>query len=57
MVPAAIVAETIAELVPPLETGDILIDGGNSYSVDDIPRAKELTPRKIHYVDVWRRAN
>ena len=57
MVPAAVVDETIAELVPQLETGDILIDGGNSYYVDDIRRAKELTPRKIHYVDVCRRAN
>jgi 6-phosphogluconate dehydrogenase len=52
MVPAAVVDETIAELVPHLEAGDILIDGGNSYYVDDIRRAKELTPRKIHYVDV-----
>ncbi len=52
MVPAAVVDDTIAELLPHLETGDILIDGGNSYYVDDIRRAKELTPRKIHYVDV-----
>jgi 6-phosphogluconate dehydrogenase len=52
MVPAAVVDETITELVPHLEAGDILIDGGNSYYVDDIRRAKELTPRKIHYVDV-----
>ena len=52
MVPAAVVDATIAELVPHLEAGDILIDGGNSYYVDDIRRAKELTPRKIHYVDV-----
>jgi 6-phosphogluconate dehydrogenase len=57
MVPAAVVDETIAELVPQLETGDILIDGGNSYYVDDIRRAQELTPRKIHYVDMCRRAN
>jgi len=57
MVPAAVVDETIAELVPHLEAGGILIDGGNSYYVDDIRRAKELTPRKIHYVDVCRRAN
>ena len=57
MVPAAVVDETIAELVPHLETGDSLMDGGNSYYVDDIGRAKELTPRKIHYVDVCRRAN
>jgi 6-phosphogluconate dehydrogenase len=43
---------TIADLLPPLEAGDILIDGGNSYYVDDIRRAKELAPKKIHYVDV-----
>jgi len=52
MVPAAIVDETIAELVPHPETRDILIDGGNSYYVDDIRQAQELTPRKIHYGDV-----
>ena len=52
MVPAAAVEETIAELVPHLEADDILIDGGNSYYVDDIRRAKELAARKIHYVDV-----
>ena len=52
MVPAAVVDNTIADLLPHLEAGDILIDGGNSYYVDDIRRAKELTPRKIHYVDV-----
>jgi len=52
MVPAAVVDETITELAPHLEEGDILIDGGNSYYVDDIRRAKELTPRKVHYVDV-----
>jgi 6-phosphogluconate dehydrogenase len=52
MVPAAVVDKTIADLLPHLEAGDILIDGGNSYYVDDIRRAKELAPRKIHYVDV-----
>jgi 6-phosphogluconate dehydrogenase len=52
MVPAAVVDETIADLLPHLEAGDILIDGGNSYYVDDIRRAKELTPQKIRYVDV-----
>src|SRR6202790_1616574 len=52
MVPAAIVDKTIADLVPLLEPGDILIDGGNSYYVDDIRRAKELASRQIHYVDV-----
>ena len=52
MVPAAVVDKTIAELLPHLEAGDILIDGGNSYYVDDIRRAKELAARRIHYVDV-----
>jgi 6-phosphogluconate dehydrogenase len=52
MVPAAIVDKTIAELAPLLEPGDILIDGGNSYYVDDIRRAKELATKNIHYVDV-----
>jgi 6-phosphogluconate dehydrogenase len=51
MVPAAVVDHTIADLLPLLDAGDILIDGGNSYYVDDIRRAKELAP-KIHYVDV-----
>jgi len=52
MVPAAVVDETIAALLPHLERGDILIDGGNSYYVDDIRRAKELSSKEIHYVDV-----
>ena len=52
MVPAAVVDQTIADLLPHLEAGDILIDGGNSYYVDDIKRAKELASNKIHYVDV-----
>jgi len=52
MVPAAVVDKTIADLLPLLEKGDILIDGGNSYYVDDIRRAKELAPKGIHYVDV-----
>jgi 6-phosphogluconate dehydrogenase len=52
MVPAAVVDATIAELVPLLSSGDILIDGGNSYYVDDIRRAEELTKKGIHYVDV-----
>ena len=52
MVPAGAVDDTIAELLPHLEKGDILIDGGNSYYVDDIRRAKELAPKGIHYVDV-----
>ncbi len=52
MVPAAVVDQTITELVPLLEPGDILIDGGNSYYVDDLRRAKELALKGIHYVDV-----
>jgi 6-phosphogluconate dehydrogenase len=52
MVPAAVVDKTIAELVPHLEPGDTLIDGGNSYYVDDLRRAKELASKGIHYVDV-----
>ncbi|WP_338115168.1 phosphogluconate dehydrogenase (NAD(+)-dependent, decarboxylating) [Thiocapsa imhoffii] len=52
MVPAAVVDETIDALLPHLESDDILIDGGNSYYVDDIRRAKALSERKIHYVDV-----
>ncbi len=52
MVPAGVVDQTIASFVPLLEPDDILIDGGNSYYVDDIRRAKELAAKKIHYVDV-----
>jgi 6-phosphogluconate dehydrogenase len=52
MVPAAVVDQSIADLAPHLEADDILIDGGNSYYVDDIRRAKELAAKRIHYVDV-----
>src|ERR1700726_4944878 len=52
MMPAAVVDDSIADLSPHLEAGDILIDGGNSYYVDDLRRAKQLAPQKIHYVDV-----
>ena len=52
MVPAAVVDKSIADILPLLEKGDILIDGGNSYYIDDIRRAKELAPKGIHYVDV-----
>jgi len=52
MVPAAAVDETIAALLPHVDPGDILIDGGNSYYIDDIRRAKELAAKRIHYVDV-----
>jgi len=52
MVPAAVVDKTIADLLAHLEAGDILVDGGNSYYIDDIRRAKELAARRVHYVDV-----
>jgi 6-phosphogluconate dehydrogenase len=52
MVPAAVVDKTIASIAPHLEAGDIVIDGGNSYYIDDVRRAKELAPKGIHYVDV-----
>jgi 6-phosphogluconate dehydrogenase len=52
MVPAAVVDKTIAGILPHLAAGDILIDGGNSYYVDDIRRAKKLASKKIHCVDV-----
>src|SRR5215475_8405205 len=51
MVPVGVVDVTIADLSPHLERGDIVIDGGNSYYIDDIRRAKELRLRGIHYVD------
>jgi 6-phosphogluconate dehydrogenase len=52
MVPAAVVDETIGELSPLLEAGDTIIDGGNSYYIDDIERAKGLLSLGIHYLDV-----
>jgi 6-phosphogluconate dehydrogenase len=52
MTPAGVVDRVIADLVPLLQSGDILIDGGNSYYIDDIRRSKELAARGIHYVDV-----
>jgi 6-phosphogluconate dehydrogenase len=52
MVPAGVVDATINDLLQHLEGGDILIDGGNSYYIDDIRRAKELAAKHIHYVDV-----
>jgi len=52
MVPAAVVDSTIAELLAHVEPGDVIIDGGNSYYIDDIRRAKELAAKKLHYVDV-----
>src|SRR5271166_4910020 len=52
MIPAAVVDSTIAEIVPFLDAGDILIDGGNSYYIDDVRRGKALAAKGIHYVDV-----
>jgi 6-phosphogluconate dehydrogenase len=52
MVPAAVVDKTITDLVPLLEAGDTIIDGGNSYYIDDIRSAKALASKGIHYVDV-----
>ena len=52
MVPAGVVDETISHVAPLLEAGDILIDGGNSYYIDDIRRAKDLARKDLHYVDV-----
>src|SRR6266403_559164 len=52
MVPAGVVDATLHDLAPKLESGDIIIDGGNSYYIDDIRRAKELSAKGIHYVDV-----
>jgi 6-phosphogluconate dehydrogenase len=52
MVPTALVDNVITELLPHLEHGDILVDGGNSYYVDDIRRGKDLASKGIHYVDV-----
>jgi 6-phosphogluconate dehydrogenase len=52
MVPAAVVDQTLEQLTPHMQNGDIIIDGGNSYYIDDIRRAKELQSRGIHYADV-----
>jgi len=52
MVPVGAVDKAIADLLPYLERGDILIDGGNSYYIDDLRRATELAPKGIHYIDV-----
>jgi 6-phosphogluconate dehydrogenase len=52
MVPAAVVDETLGDLVPRLQRDDIVIDGGNSYYIDDLRRAEALSPRGIHYLDV-----
>ena len=52
MVPAAVVGSVIAEISPRLQKGDALIDGGNSYYIDDIQRSRQLAPSGIHYLDV-----
>ncbi|WP_422928851.1 phosphogluconate dehydrogenase (NAD(+)-dependent, decarboxylating) [Singulisphaera sp. PoT] len=52
MVPAGVVDKTLEQLIPLLEADDIVIDGGNSYYVDDLRRAKELKPKGLNYVDV-----
>jgi len=52
MVPAAVVDRTLSDLGPRLSADDIIIDGGNSYYIDDIRRAQELKTKGIHYVDV-----
>ena len=52
MVPAAIVDEMLGEIAPALEPDDTLVDGGNSYYVDDIRRAKGLAGQQLHYLDV-----
>lgn len=52
MVPAAVVDATLSKLVPLLEAGDIVIDGGNSYYIDDLKRSEELKGKGVHYVDV-----
>ena len=52
MVPAGVVDETLSQIAPLLEPDDILIDGGNSYYVDDIRRAQDLARKNLHYVDV-----
>jgi len=51
MVPAAVVDSTLAQLVPKLSAGDIVIDGGNSYYIDDLRRAAELKQKGLHYID------
>ena len=52
MIPAAFVDSTLDNLAPHLAKGDVVIDGGNSYYIDDIRRAKELAPKGINYADV-----
>ncbi|MEM8660497.1 MAG: phosphogluconate dehydrogenase (NAD(+)-dependent, decarboxylating) [Pseudomonadota bacterium] len=52
MVPAGVVDSTIEELVPLLDAGDTLIDGGNSYYIDDIRRSRDLATQGLHYLDV-----
>ncbi len=51
MVPAAVVDETLDELLPRLSAGDVVVDGGNSYYRDDLTRAQRLASAKVHHVD------
>ena len=51
MVPAAFAGQTVAELADRMSSGDVIIDGGNTYYRDDIDRAKQLQPKQLHYVD------
>lgn len=52
MVPAAVVDASLKDLAPRMQKDDVIIDGGNSYYIDDIRRAKELQPKGLHYADV-----
>src|SRR5688572_22428524 len=52
MVPAAVVDNMLGELAALMQKDDIIIDGGNSYYIDDIRRAEALRPKGVHYVDV-----
>jgi 6-phosphogluconate dehydrogenase len=52
MVPAAVVDTMLNDLAPRLQRGDIIIDGGNSYYIDDLRRAEALSPEGVHYLDV-----
>lgn len=52
MLPAAVVDRALADLIPHLDAGDLVIDGGNSHYIEDIRRARELAGRGVHYVDV-----
>src|ERR1041385_1898812 len=55
MIPAALVDTILEQLLTVVEAGDVIIDGGNSYYIDDIRRAQDLQAKGIHYVDVGTR--